>query len=239
MLVDDDEELRVIIGNYLQGQGFQVLPISTAGEARSALDHADPDLILLDLTLGDDDGLSLCREWRLRTDCPIIMLTARSTVQDRIDGIDLGADDYVCKPFEPRELVSRIRAILRRSRAPEQCRPSTLGTSQAARPAVLSFLGWRLHVAKRELRAADGALVPLSDAEFDVLLILVERPQRVLSRLEIFDLLHGRAPDPEDRSLDLRISRLRRKIEDDPKQPQLIKTVRAGGFLFTETVTAE
>lgn len=231
LLVDDDRELRDLVSAQLVAHGFSVRTADSAASARQHLSEGRYDLVLLDIGLGDGDGMDICRTLRAQGNQPVIMLTARADPVDRILGIEMGADDYVVKPFHPRELVARIRAVLRRA--------NVQLTEKGLPPRVFGFLGWRLDVVRRELRRPDHTLVPLSDAEFDVFLILVERAQRVVSRDEIFQCLHGRVPDPEDRSLDLRLSRLRRKIEIDARQPALIKTVRNGGFLFAEPVSVE
>lgn len=232
LVVDDDAEVRDLLGSYLGEHGFTVDLAAGLGEARRIMAARRHDLFILDLSLLDGDGVVFCRELRRTRNEPIVMLSGRSDPIDRILGIEGGADDYLTKPFHPRELVARLRAVLRRVES------AAAGGTAAGRRA-LRFAGWRLDLLRRELRRADGTLVPLSDAEFDVLAVLAERAQRVVSRDEIFSELHGRRPDAEDRSLDLRISRLRHKIEADPRQPRLVKTVRTGGFLFTEPVEAE
>lgn len=232
LLVDDDAELRRLVSATLSEHGFAVETAEGVAQAQAALGARGFDLVLLDLGLGDGDGVDLCRALRTKGDQPVVMLTARADPIDRILGIEMGADDYVTKPFHPRELIARIRAVLRRARP-----AGGAGVEAGVSARVVRFAGWRLDFVRRELRRADGTLIHLGDAEFELLALLVERAQRVVSRMELFEAIHGRAPDPEDRSLDLRMSRLRRKIEDDPKQPALIKTVRAEGFLFTEAVS--
>jgi Response regulators consisting of a CheY-like receiver domain and a winged-helix DNA-binding domain len=229
LIVDDDPEIRAMVRAILTQHGFACVEAEGVGAAHAALRAQAFDLVLLDLGLGDGDGLDLCRRLRGEGAQPVLILSARADPIDRILGIEVGADDYLTKPFHPRELIARIRAILRRTHAQ--------GVANQSRSAsALGFAGWRLDLVRRELRRADGALVHLGAAEFEMLALLVERAQRVVSRDELFEALHGRLPDPEDRSIDLRISRLRRKIEIDPKQPAMIKTIRAEGFLFTEAV---
>lgn len=195
-----------------------------------AIEQGRFDLVVLDLMLPGEDGLSLCRRLRGDSELPIIMLTALGEETDRIVGLEVGADDYLAKPFNPRELLARIKAVLRRTgRAP---RPS-----EATAAAVLRFEGWSLDVARRELRAPDGELVDLTAGEFDLLVCLAEHPQRVLNRDQLLDLTRGRDAAPFDRSIDIQISRLRRKLEDDPKQPRIVKTVRGGGYVFTARVS--
>ena len=181
------------------------------------------DLIVLDLMLPGEDGLSICRRLRAATRIPIVMLTAVAEDTDRIIGLEIGADDYLTKPFNPRELLARIRAVLRRAEAPL---PHPEGST-------LVFAGWRLDPARRELRDPDGVLVELTAGGFDLLAAFVARPRRVLSRDRLLDLTKGRDAQPFDRSIDVQVSRLRRKIEADPKKPEVIKTVRSGGYIFT------
>ena len=187
------------------------------------------DLIVLDLMLPGEDGLSLCKRLRTHSQVPIIMLTAKGDEVDRILGLEMGADDYLSKPFNPRELLARVRAVMRRS------------TITALNPAtssahVLSFLGWQIHRVLRELRNPAGARVTLTDAEFSLLQVFCERPGRVLSRDQLLDLTQGRSAGVFERSIDILVSRLRRKIESNPHYPSIIKTVRSGGYLFTPTV---
>jgi two-component system OmpR family response regulator len=183
--------------------------------------------------LPGEDGLALCRWLRAHSTLPVIMLTARGDEIDRIVGLEMGADDYLAKPFNPRELVARIRAVLRRA-------GTTQGGLAAGRrngdPTVLRFAGWRLDVARRELTSPDGVLVALSTGEFGLLAALASHPGRVLSRDHLLDLARGRDAQPFDRAIDVQVSRLRRKLEDDPKDPRMIKTVRGGGYLFTSDV---
>ena len=176
--------------------------------------------------LPGEDGLSLCRGLRATSSLPVIMLTAVAEDTDRIIGLEMGADDYLTKPFNPRELLARIKAVLRRS----------AGTPAEITEGVLTFAGWQLSPAQRELRDRDGVLVPLTSGEFDLLLAFVERPERVLSRDQLLDLTRGRDAVPFDRSIDVQLSRLRRKIEADSKSPQLIKTVRGGGYMLAHPV---
>jgi two-component system OmpR family response regulator len=201
---------------------------------REALAGHAIDLIVLDLMLPGEDGLALCRWVRAQSNVPVIMLTARGEEIDRIVGLEMGADDYLPKPFNPRELVARIKAVLRRMEAPS----GGLAERGAARrqDEILTFAGWRLDVGARRLTAPDGVLVPLSAGEFDLLAAFTSHPQRVLSRDYLLDLAKGREAQPFDRSIDVQVSRLRRKIEEDPSNPQLITTVRGGGYIFTAPV---
>ncbi len=186
-------------------------------------------MVVLDLMLPGDDGLALCRDVRARSDVPIIMLTAMGEETDRIVGLEMGADDYVPKPFNPRELLARIRAVLRRL----QYGPAPV---EAQRRAVLRFAGWTLDLTQRRLENPEGLIVDLTSGEFELLSALATRWQRVLTREQLLDLTHGRGGGPFDRSIDIQVSRLRRKVEVDPKNPQLIKTVRGGGYVLAAKV---
>ena len=230
LVVDDDREIRKLLERYLAEHGFRV---SAAQDGRAMLRHLGLgriELIVLDLMLPGEDGLSLCRRVRQTSAVPIIMLTAAAAETDRIIGLELGADDYLAKPFNPRELVARIRAILRRSAAV----PDRLNR----RAAAYSFDGWRLDRVKRELHSPDGVLVPLSKGELELLTAFLDHPQLVLNRDQLLDLAFGRSGNLFDRSIDVQVSRLRRKIESNPADPSLIKTVRGDGYLFTAAVEA-
>ncbi|MBP2229721.1 two-component system OmpR family response regulator [Azospirillum agricola] len=232
LVVDDDREIRSLVAQFLTRHGFRVTGVKDGAEMMRTLDGARVDLIVLDLMLPGEDGLSLCRRLRASpptAQTPVIMLTAMGEETDRIVGLEMGADDYLAKPFSPRELLARIKAVLRRASA-----PPVAGTSAGG--AVLRFEGWSLDVTKRELRSPDGALVQLSAGEYDLLVAFAEHPQRVLNRDQLLDLARGRSAVPFDRSVDVQVSRLRRKIEPDPAEPTLIKTVRGGGYLFTPSV---
>ena len=187
------------------------------------------DLIILDIMMPGEDGLSICRRLRANGTVPIIMLTARGSEFDRVLGLEMGADDYLPKPFGIHELLARVRAVLRRTAMPVP------GSPTGARR-LFEFAGWRLDVSRRELRSPANALVDLRAAEFDVLLALVEHPQRVLTRDQLLDLARGRATTAFDRTIDLYISRLRHRLEADPKEPALIKTMRSEGYIFTADV---
>ena len=229
LVVDDDREIRDLLARFLCRHGFRIEAAADGQEMFAKLGAARFDLIVLDLMLPGEDGLSLCRRVRAESDLPIIMLTAVGEDTDRIVGLEVGADDYVPKPFNPRELLARIRAVLRRAReVPE--RPQEDGSR------CFEFQGWRLDPVRRTLHAPDGAPVELTSGEFCLLLALVEHPGRVLTRDRILDLTRGREAGPFDRSVDIQVSRLRRKLEEDPKRPMLIKTVRNGGYLFAGAV---
>lgn len=229
LIVDDDRETRELLARYLGRNGFDVSVAGDGGEMEARLAEGPPvDLIVLDLMLPGRDGLDLTRAIRARSAIPIVMLTARGDDTDRIVGLEIGADDYLAKPFNPRELMARIRTVLRRAgRFPE---------SRPAQRNRLRFAGWEIDFAARDLISPAGVNVPLSAGEFDLLAALVEHPRQVLSRDELLDLTRGRVAAPFDRSIDVQIGRLRRRLEDDPRDPRLIKTVRGGGYMLAAAV---
>ena len=236
LVVDDDQRLRDLLVKYLGGEGYEVKAVADGASMDKQLARERYDLVVLDLMLPGEDGLSICRRLRAQGEnqpaAPvIIMLTAKGDDVDRIVGLEMGADDYLPKPFNPRELLARIKAVLRRA---EALPPAT--TEMPTGGKMLSFGAWRLDLAKRELKGADGEMVVLSSGEFDLLQAFAEHPQRVLTRDQLLDLARGRAASLFDRSVDIQVMRLRRKIETDPKDPQLIKTVRSGGYMFTPSV---
>ena len=230
LVVDDDREIRDLLSRYLGRQGFKVETAGDGHEMDRRLAQARFDLVVLDIMLPGEDGLSLCRRIRAQSALPVILLTAVAEETERIVGLEMGADDYLVKPFNRRELLARIKAVLRRTGTAER------GRDTGGR--VLAFAGWRVDLAKRELTSPEGVLVPLTGGEFDLLSAFVEHPQRVLSRDSLLDHAKGRDAQPFDRSIDVQLSRLRRKIEADPREPQFIKTVRSGGYIFTQPVTA-
>ena len=230
LVVDDDREIRSLVAQLLRKHGFRVTDAADGRSMMEALEGGRFDLVVLDLMLPGEDGLSLCRRVRAASSLPIIMLTAMGEETDRIVGLEMGADDYLPKPFNPRELLARIRAVLRRT-------GGDVPETQEENGGLRVFEGWSLDLAKRELRAPDGTLVPLTAGEYDLLAVIVERPGRVLSRDQLLDLTRGRDAAPFDRSVDVQISRLRRKLEPDPKEPQIIKTVRGGGYVLSCEVT--
>jgi two-component system, OmpR family, response regulator len=229
LVVEDDRETRALIAKYLRGNNCNVATAPDGREMERWIAQHRVDLVVLDVMLPGEDGLTLCRKLRGTSPVPIIMLTARGDDVDRILGLEMGADDYLPKPFNPRELLARIRSVLRRQSFAHTASASTGATT-------LSFLGWRLDCRLRELRNPDGALVAMTSAEFDLLQALCERAGRVLSRDALLDLTHGRATGSFERSIDVLISRIRRKIEPDPRDATMIKTVRSGGYMFTPTV---
>jgi two-component system OmpR family response regulator len=233
LIVDDHREIRDLVARALTKEGFRVSSAADGRAMRKVMADSRIDLILLDLMLPGEDGLSLCRTLRAESKIPIIMLTAKGDEVDRVIGLEMGADDYLPKPFGSRELVARIRAVLRRSQEiPPSEKPSAV-------PKQYHFGRWRLDVGARELLRDDGVTLPLSTGEYDLLIVLVERPQRVLSRDQLLDLARGRAANALDRSIDTQVSRLRRKLEQDPSDPKIIKTVWGGGYIFTPTVGQE
>ena len=228
LVVDDDAEIRKLLGEYLERNGFRVSLATDGTEMRRALDRSRPDIVVLDLMLPGDSGLKLCRDLRVESSLPVIMLTARADEVDRIVGLEMGADDYLAKPFSPRELVARIRSILRRARG--LASPAGGGAHQ------LRFAGWTLDLAARQLVAPDGVVVALSGAEFKLLSVFVEHPNRVLDRNQLMDLTVGRDGAPFDRSIDVQVSRLRVRLRDDAREPRIIKTVRNEGYVLAAVV---
>jgi DNA-binding response OmpR family regulator len=230
LVVDDDPDITAMLARYFTAQGFLVSAVPDGVAMRAALATPAPiDLVLLDLGLPGEDGLDLTRYLHREWHGPVIIVTGRGESVDRVVGLELGADDYVTKPFDLRELLARIRTVLRRTA--ERPSVSTEGS--------LRFCGFRLDARSHSLSDAHGAAIPLTSGEFALLLILAERPNRVLSRDALMTELHGRDAGPFDRAIDVQISRLRRKIEVDPARPQIIKSVRGAGYLFAAQVTRE
>ena len=230
LIVDDDRELRDLLSRFLTSNGFRVTVARDAREMRKSLDEAAIDLVVLDVMMPGKDGFTACRELRATSDVPLIMLTAVSDPTDRVVGLELGADDYLPKPFNSRELLARMRALLRRTgTGPRR------GTVNDATQS-LKFAGWTLEVGRRRLLSPEGTMVTLSTGEFDLLLAFLEHPQRTLTRDQLLDLARGRSPVPFDRSIDVQVSRLRRKIEADPRVPQIIATVRGDGYMLATAV---
>lgn len=232
LIVDDDRDIRTLVAEQLSDAGYQVSAAADGVEMRKILDRGGIDLIVLDLNLPREDGLSLCRQVRAKSETPIIMLTARGEPIDRILGLEMGADDYLPKPFEPRELLARIRSVLRRSRA----LPANLEPLDAVRA---RFNGWTLDFERRHLVDPAERVVMLSGTEFRLLRILVEHANRVLSREQLLALGAVRQAEALDRAIDLQISRLRQKLDDNPRAPELIKTVRNEGYVLAAAVTLE
>ena len=229
LVVDDDREIRDLLARFLERQQMRVTAVRDGRDARRAWTAAHYHLVVLDLMLPGETGLDLARWMRSQSDVPIVMLTAMGEETDRIIGLELGADDYLAKPFNPRELLARIRAVLRRA-------GDHGGHRVEAGSRSLHFGGWTLEPARRRLLNPDGAEVALTGGEYDLLLALAERPNRVLTRDMLLDLLRGRQAGPFDRAIDVAVSRLRRKLEDDGRNAQLIKTVRGGGYVLAAAV---
>ena len=230
LLVDDERSIREPLAQYLTRQGFRVTQAADAAAARTRLAAYAIDLVILDVMMPGEDGLSLCRHIRATSELPVILLTARTEETDRIIGLEMGADDYVLKPFSPRELATRVKVILRRA--------SAGGARQHAPEAgSYAFAGWLLKSGERTLVDRDGVSVPLSTGEYSLLLALVTRPRQVLTRDQLLDLTQGREAAAFDRAIDNQVSRLRRKIEADPKAPEIIKTVWGGGYTLSAEVT--
>ncbi len=230
LLVDDERSIREPLAAYLTKQGFRVTQAGDAESARTRLTAYAIDLVILDIMMPGEDGLSLCRHIAATSDVPVILLTARTEETDRIVGLEMGADDYVVKPFSPRELATRVKVILRRATAG--------GARQHAPEAnAYAFAGWVLKSGERALVDREGVSVPLSTGEYNLLLALVTRPRQVLTRDQLLDLTQGREAAAFDRAVDNQVSRLRRKIEADAKSPELIKTVWGGGYTLAAEVT--
>ncbi|MDJ0942332.1 MAG: response regulator [Kiloniellales bacterium] len=236
LIVDDDRRIREMLATYLEEQGFKVSQAESGKQLRKELAAAEVDLVLLDQVIPGDDGLALLRELRQQSSVPVIMITGKGEMLDRIIGLEVGADDYIAKPFHLREVLARIRAVLRR------CAPAPAPEARVGDPSrqsgQLVFAGWTLDPRRRELRDSNGAEVELTTGEFNLLLAFLQSPNRPLNRDQLMDRLRGRDWSPFDRSIDTQVGRLRKKIEADPKNPSLIKTVRGIGYVFTPEVAA-
>ncbi|MCW8889843.1 MAG: response regulator [Sedimenticola sp.] len=229
LVVDDDLEIRQLLQAYLEQNGYRVTTVGEGKSMNRVLDEQRIDLVVLDLMLPGVDGLELCRNLRVKSKIPIIMLTARGDEMDRILGLEMGADDYLPKPFNPRELLARIKVVLRRA-------VSLPFDQEEQTPLTIQFAHWQLDSVARHLISLNGDVVPLSGAEYRLLKVFLDHPNRVLNRDQLLDLTQGRESDPFDRSIDVLISRLRRRLEDDPKDPAIIKTVRGEGYVLTTKV---
>lgn len=229
LVVDDDPEIRHLLKQYLEKNGYQVTTVGDGNGMWIALDQARIDLIVLDLMLPGVDGLELCRNLRTRSKVPVIMLTARGDEMDRVLGLEMGADDYLAKPFSARELLARIKVVLRRVR-------DLPLDPLADMPQRLAFSGWTLDTHTQHLTAPDGLVVPLSQAEYRLLQVLLTHPNRALTRDQLLELTQGRDATPFDRSIDVLIGRLRKHIGDDAREPEIIKTVRGRGYLLAAQV---
>ena len=231
VIVDDQPEICELVYNYLSGEGYRVSTANDGPSMRRIMQQYEVDLVLLDIMLPGDDGLSLARQLRAQSDIGIIILTGRGETVDRIIGLEMGADDYLPKPFHLRELLARVKSVLRRASARSE---STKPPPQSA-----MFNGWKLDLTSRELTAPSGEEVRLTTGEFDLLAAFVANANQVLSRDRLLDLARNRSSGPFDRTIDVQVGRLRRKLEDDPKNPSMIKTVRGGGYIFTPPVEAQ
>ena len=230
LLVDDERSIREPLAQYLGKQGFRVTQAADAGAARTRLAAYAIDLAIVDIMMPGEDGLSLCRHIAATSDVPVILLTARAEETDRIVGLEMGADDYVVKPFSPRELATRVKVILRRAKGGGV-------RHHAPETGSYAFAGWLLKSGERALVDREGVTVPLSTGEYNLLLALVTRPRQVLTRDQLLDLTQGREAAAFDRAIDNQVSRLRRKIEGDARNPEIIKTVWGGGYTLAAEVT--
>jgi len=232
LVVDDDARIRQMLMRYFEDEGFRLTAVDSGKQMWSALERDDVDIVLLDLILpGGEDGLTLARELRAKSDLPIIMLTGRDDVVDRIVGLEMGADDYIPKPFHLREVLARVRTVLRRRGGEPAAK--TNHAAPADDHEVIRFDGWSLDLGRRQLRDRNDAEVELTTGEFDMLAVLATHPGRVLGREALMDMTRGRNLEAFDRSIDAQIARLRKKVEADPKHPVLIKSVRGVGYVFT------
>jgi two-component system, OmpR family, response regulator len=232
LIVDDDAEIRTLLQRYLEKNGLRATPVGDGRAMWQALDRGAFDLVVLDVMLPGDDGLTLCRELRARSDLPVIMLTARGDEMDRVLGLEMGADDYVPKPFSARELLARIKVVLRRARS----LPRNL---QPAEERSIRFGGWTLDTVHRHLLSPAGVVTPIGGAEFRLLRIFVAHPNRVLTRDQLVELTQGREADALDRSIDVQVSRLRRRLGDGPGHTAMIRTVRGEGYVLSVPVQQE
>jgi len=232
LVVDDQQEICDLVREYLSDEGFRVSTANDGAGLREAMVRDTIDLVILDLVLRGEDGLQLARELRSQSDIGIIMLTGRGETIDRIIGLEMGADDYLAKPFHMRELLARVRSVLRRSAA--------LASERSEGPrARIRFAGWTLDLASRELLSPSGEQVRLTSGEFALLAAFVNHPNQVLSRDRLLDLSRNREAGPFDRTIDVQVGRLRRRLRDDRQNPTMIKTVRGGGYIFTPPVESE
>lgn len=232
VIVDDHSEIRDLVKRYLERQGYQVSVADSGIALRRLFDRHSFDLIILDVMMPGEDGLSLCRQLRSSRTTPIIFLTAMAEDTDRIIGLELGADDYISKPFNPRELLARVRAVLRRTEGPSVALTGALTK-------IIRVGHWHIDLGRREIAGPNGIGIPLSSAEFRLLKVFLERPGLVLSREQLLDLTLGRSSDVFDRTIDNQVSRLRKKIEADPRNPTIIKTHWGGGYSLSAEVAVE
>jgi len=236
LIVDDDSRIRTMLRRYLSEEGFKVTEAEGGPAMRAALADGGADLVLLDLVMPGEDGLTLARQLRHDTDIPVIILTGKGDVIDRVAGLEIGADDYIAKPFHLREVLARIRTVLRRAQPRQAAASATPAPESAVTAETATFDRWRLDFLRRELRTGEGHTVPLTATEFDLLGALIRHPNRVLSRDQIIDLVKGPGWAAFDRTIDTQIVRLRRKIERRPDAPELIRTVRGAGYILAAAV---
>ena len=232
LVVDDDEDIRDLVANYLGSQGLLVFEASSEAELLASVTKNAPDAILLDVNLGSEDGFAIARRLRHHWQGGLLMVTGRGDTIDRVVGLEIGADDYITKPFELRELLARIRSVGRRS-----LKLASMATPPSDKPPVLSFDQFSLDTGRRELRAADGITMALTTGEYELLLLLCEQSGRILSRDQILQRTHHRDAGPFDRTIDVQVGRLRRKLGDDGKEPRIIKSVRGAGYLLAVAVS--
>ena len=239
LVVDDDPDVRLLLLECLEMEGYRVIEAPDGAGLKLALTTSKIDLVTLDLNLGGEDGFALAREIRTRQNIPIIMISGKSDTIDRVVGLELGADDYITKPFHLREVLARVRAVLRRYEVHAGADAAKDGAAAGSTPLspCFTFDGWQLDLDRRELRRDAHGVVQLTTAEFNLLAIFVQRPARVLSRDDIMDLLKGHDWSPLDRSIDSLVARLRKKIEQDSDAPKLVKTVRGIGYVFSAAVS--
>ncbi|HEY1795910.1 MAG TPA: response regulator [Stellaceae bacterium] len=231
LVVDDQKDVCDVVAEYLTGEGYRVSTAQSGDEMRHVLAQAPTDLVILDLMLPGEDGLALARALRSESQMGIIIVTGRGELVDRIIGLEMGADDYLPKPFNLRELLARVKSVLRRVQSAGDPRPATPPQRQRVR-----FSGWELDLASRELTSPAGEPVRLTTGEYDLLAVFVANPNQILSRSRLLDLARSREAGPFDRTIDVQVGRLRRKIEEDPQNPSMIKTVRGGGYTFSPMV---
>lgn len=237
LVVDDEPRIRTMLRRYLVEEGFKVTEAADGSAMRAALEGGTIQLVLLDLMLPGEDGLSLARAIRQRSEIPVIMLTGKGDLIDRVVGLEAGADDYITKPFELREVLARIRTVLRRAPGSHQAADAPKSAAKSAGD-ILGFQGWRLDLVRREITDPAGRIVNLTAGEFDLLRVFAQHPNRVLSRAQLIELVKGRDWAAYDRAVDTQVGRLRKKLGSDAGGPELIKTVRGGGYVFAAVVTA-
>jgi len=233
LAIDDDAAMRQLIADYLRENDLRVTTVATGADMENILAEHAIDVVVLDLRLGAEDGMQLARKLRESSDIPIIILSGRQDEADRVMGLELGADDYITKPFSPRELLARVRAVLRRARM----LPPNMQVNETV--TVLQFGDWRLDTVARHLIDSSGTIVALSGGEYRLLRVFLDHPQRVLTREQLLNLTQGRRSDPFDRSIDLLVSRLRQRLQDEAREPRYIKTLRSEGYVFSASVTVQ